>query len=54
VTPEPRQACCEHDWHRTDIVSDLAGTRLFWDACSACGVQRFVTDGGETLTDEAG
>ena len=52
--PPPPQACVVHDWQRTDIVSVLSETkRLFWDACSVCGQQRFVVDGGETLVDEA-
>ena len=53
--PPPPRACVAHDWQRTDIVSVLSDEkRLFWDACSLCGQQRFVVDGGETLTDGAG
>ena len=52
--PPPPQACVNHDWQRTDIVSQLSDTkRLFWDGCSVCGKQRFVVDGGETLVDDS-
>jgi hypothetical protein len=53
IPPPPRE-CVEHDWHRTDLVSEVSDTtgltRLFWDGCSRCGKQQFVVDGGETLT----
>jgi hypothetical protein len=50
--PPPPRSCAAHDWQRTDIVSELEGIpRLFWDACSLCGKQRFVVDGDELLDD---
>ena len=53
--PPPPTGCRtddDHNWGRTDIVSDWsATTRLFWDACSKCGRQRFVVDGGATILD---
>jgi hypothetical protein len=56
IPPPPRvqEPCVEHDWHRTDLVSDVeemivGSKRLFWDGCSRCGKQQFVVDGGETL-----